>query len=75
MRPDLNVNGATLTVTGTLNPLASQSFDVVVRAATSFSGTIANTAQLSGNGQTRSLIAPTVTHRPIYLIYLPMIQK
>ncbi len=30
----LNVNGATLTVTGTLNPLASQSFDVVVRAAT-----------------------------------------
>jgi uncharacterized repeat protein (TIGR01451 family) len=70
-----NLNGSTLTVTGTLNALASQSFDVVVRAATSFSGTIANTAQLSGDGQTRSLIAPDVTHRPMYVVYLPVIEK
>ena len=62
-------------MTGTLNALASQSFDVVVQATTSFSGTIANTATLSGDGQTRSLIAPNVTHRPIYLMYLPLIQK
>jgi uncharacterized protein len=68
-----NINGATLTVSGTLDALDSQSFDVVVRAATSFSGTLANTAHLSGDGQTRSLIAPSVTHRPMYLLYLPVI--
>ncbi len=74
----LNVNGATLTVTGTLNALISQSFEVVVRAAPGFSGTITNTATLSGDGQIRSLIAPSVTHKPatvMYVVYLPVVQR
>ena len=76
--PGFSVNGATLTMTGTLEAQASQSFEVGVRAATGFSGTIANTAQVSGDGQTRSLIAPSVTHQPVtvmYAVYLPLIVK
>ena len=73
-----SVNGATLTMTGTLEAQTAQSFEVVVRAAASFSGTIANTAQVSGDGQIRSLIAPNVTHRPgtaAYVVYLPLVQR
>lgn len=72
---DFNISGTQLTVTGTLNALASQSFDVVVRAATGLSGTITNTAALSGDGQTQTLIAPSVTHNPVYAVYLPLIEK
>jgi uncharacterized repeat protein (TIGR01451 family) len=70
-----SVNGSTLTMTGTLNALAAQSFEVIVRATAELSGTIANTATLSGDGQTRVLNAPSVMHKPIYAIYLPLIQK
>ncbi|HTP10291.1 MAG TPA: ExeM/NucH family extracellular endonuclease, partial [Anaerolineae bacterium] len=73
--PGLNVNGHTLTVTGTLDALTAQSFDIVVQAAAGFSGIITNTAALSSEGQTRPLSAPSVTHVPIYSIYLPLILK
>jgi uncharacterized repeat protein (TIGR01451 family) len=76
--PGFSVNGATLTMTGTLEAQTAQSFEVVVRAAASFSGTIANTALVSGDGQLRSLIAPNVTHRPgtaAYVVYLPLVQR
>jgi hypothetical protein len=62
-------------VSGTHDALASQSFDIVVRATATYSGTINNTASLSGDGQTRMLIAPSVTHKPLYSIYLPLVQK
>jgi len=73
-----SINGATLTITDMLAAQSSQSFEVVVQAATGFSGTITNTATLSGDGQIRSLIAPNVTHRPVsvtYGVYLPVVQK
>jgi uncharacterized repeat protein (TIGR01451 family) len=76
--PGFSVNGSTLTLTGTLEAQASQSFDIAVRAASGFSGTITNTAQVSGDGHTRTLIAPSVTHKPVtvmYTVYLPLIVK
>jgi uncharacterized repeat protein (TIGR01451 family) len=73
---DLSINDSTLTVSGTLSASTSQAFEVIVQAAAAmYSGAIPNTATLSGDGQTRLLIAPPVTHKPIFSIYLPLIQK
>ncbi len=73
--PGFVVSGATLTGSGTLDALASQAFDIVVHAAATYSGTIENAASLSGDGSTRTLLASSVTHKPLYSIYLPLVQK
>lgn len=72
--PGFSANGATLTVTGTLNAQTSQTLTITVRTTPIFSGTIGNTATLSGDGQVRTLIAPEVNVKPIYFIDLPLIQ-
>src|SRR5262249_8370843 len=51
----------TLTGTGGVGPLAQVDYLVTVQIGVTFSGTITNTAQLSGDGVTRSLVAPNVT--------------
>ncbi|MEP7359388.1 MAG: endonuclease/exonuclease/phosphatase family protein, partial [Anaerolineales bacterium] len=52
---------STLTATGTLAPGAQQMFTVTVQISGAFSGTLTNTAQLSGDGAVRDLPAPAVT--------------
>ncbi|MFN8597438.1 MAG: ExeM/NucH family extracellular endonuclease [Anaerolineae bacterium] len=74
--PGFSVNGSTLILSGTLAAQESQTFDIGVRAAAAFSGTITNTATLSGDGQIRALVAPDVTHLPVtnmYFLYLPLV--
>ena len=74
--PDFHINGATLTLSGTLDAQASQTFDIVVRTTGIYSGVIGNTATLSGDGQIRSLLAPNVQRNSsVFGLYLPMIMK
>ena len=69
----MNVNGQVLSVSGSLAGGASVVYTIVVEA--NAADTINNIAQLSGDGVTRQLTAPSVTVSPVPMqkIFLPMI--
>ncbi len=71
--PTMNVNGQVLSVSGSLAGGASVVYTIVVEA--NAADTINNIAQLSGDGVTRQLTAPSVTVSPVPMqkIFLPMI--
>ena len=58
--PGLSGSG-TLTATGILTGLAQLTYQLAVRTGPTFNGSLANVAQLSGDGTTRNLTAPLVT--------------
>jgi uncharacterized repeat protein (TIGR01451 family) len=64
---------STLTASGILTGLAQITYQVVVHTGPTFNGTIANVAQLSGDGTTRNLTAPlvAVTNR----LLLPLVTR
>jgi hypothetical protein len=65
-----------LSAAGQLGPLGVQVYTVTVRASLVFSGTVNNTAQLRGAGQTWNLNAPAVTvSQYYYRLFLPAILK
>jgi uncharacterized repeat protein (TIGR01451 family) len=66
----------TLTATGMISRLEQQSFNFTARVSATYSGTVTNTAQLSGDGTTRDLHAPTVSVAAItYELRLPVIVR
>ena len=76
--PDLTLNGTTLTGSGVVETHTQQTFTITVRVTANFSGTISNTAQLSGDGFTYSLNAPAVQVNVVYGgygVYLPLVRK
>ncbi|CAG0932721.1 hypothetical protein TFLX_02713 [Thermoflexales bacterium] len=73
--PNMTVAGSALIATGTLNSLATQAFTITVRANYGYSGTLSNTAQLSGDGFSYDLNTPAVQVTGMYRVYLPLILK
>ncbi len=65
----------TLTGTGLLAPNAQQAFVMTVRPSFTFSGTLNNTASLSGDGQTRLLVAPPVSVAARFALFLPQLHN
>ena len=73
--PDFTAHGATLTVSRTLLAQHEQTLSYQVRAAYGFSGTVNNTAVLSGDGHPFNLTMSAVTVDARYLIFLPLLRK
>jgi uncharacterized repeat protein (TIGR01451 family) len=73
--PGFTVNGATLTLSGTVEAHTQQAFTITARVTADFSGTISNTAYLSGDGFTYDLNAPDVQVTAIYRVFLPVLRK
>jgi uncharacterized repeat protein (TIGR01451 family) len=59
--PTMNQSGQTVSASGSLAGGASVVYTVVVQVNAAFAGSITNTAQVSGDGTTRSLTASAVT--------------
>lgn len=74
--PGMTVNGRTVTATGSVGAGLSQQYTIIARATptATLGSTIANTATLTGDGQTRTLQAPAVTVVPA-AIFVPLVQK
>ena len=76
--PLMTVNGQTVSASGTLFGGESRVYTLVVRVNAGFVGPITNAAQLSGDGQTRTLAAPAVIVNAVTVqnkIYLPLIVR
>ena len=73
--PNMTAAGSTLIATGTLSSQATQSFVITVRANYGYSGTLHNTAHLSGDGFTYSLDTTAVHVTGVYKVYLPLVRK
>ncbi|HYF65972.1 MAG TPA: hypothetical protein VD886_24295, partial [Herpetosiphonaceae bacterium] len=73
--PAMARDGQQLTVSALLGGGGSTSYMITVRVNDNFAGTINNSATLSGDGQVRTLTAPTVSVAPSPLkkIYMPFI--
>ncbi len=65
----MTINGQTLTAKGTLKGGESDEYDVTVEVMANVANTVVNQATLTGDGQTRTLTAQTVTisNRKLYL--------
>lgn len=59
--PGLTQNGSTLSASGSIGGQSTRTFTITARTSITYSGSIANVASLSGDGQVRSLTAPSVT--------------
>ena len=74
--PSMTQTGQQLTATGMISGNTSMTYTIVVRVNANFSGTLNNSATVSGDGQTRTLPAPAVTVAPaLRKIYLPLVLK
>jgi len=59
--PGLTQNGSTWSANGSIGGQTTRAFTITARTLITFSGSITNVADLSGDGQTRQLPAPGVT--------------
>jgi len=73
--PNMTAAGSTLSVNGSINGQATQTFAITVRANYGYSGTITNTAQLSGDGSLHEWTALDVQVQSQYRVYLPLVLK
>lgn len=65
--------GTILTATGVLSGLTQLNYIVTLRTSRPFSGTVANAAQLTGDGSLRNLNAPLVT--VAQRLWLPVVRR
>jgi len=73
--PNMTAAGSTLSANGTINGQTTQTFAITVRASYGYSGTITNTAQLSGDGSMYEWTALNVQVQSQYRVYLPLVLK
>jgi len=59
--PGLAQTGSTLSTSGSIGGQSTRAFTITARTLITFSGSITNVAALSGDGQVRSLTAPSVS--------------
>ncbi|HYF64121.1 MAG TPA: hypothetical protein VD886_14965, partial [Herpetosiphonaceae bacterium] len=77
--PEMQSAGNTLSATGVVTPGQIRPYVITVAVSPSFSGTISQTAQISGGAQDRTLSAPPVaiapSGEPSFKLYLPNIRR
>jgi hypothetical protein len=77
--PELTVAGRTLSAVGVVSPGVVRPYTITVAIDPAFSGTITQTARISGGAQQRTLSAPPVVIEPApaptFRLYLPAIRR
>ncbi len=73
--PNMTVTGSVLTAQRDIAGQTTQTFAITVRANYGYSGTISNTAQLSGDGSTYNLNTAVVQVQGMYRVYLPVVRR